>query len=233
MKKDVILKYYQKYKLYIFPTVVALSSLILIIFVIYPQTAKLIANQKVEGDIRSKSNFLEVKAQTLESYDPEDLNKQVNFTLNAYPTEKDFIPALSLLQNLISQSGFSSISTSFGAASVKSANTQSYSIKLDLLGPLSFLQDLLNNIEDSPRLMRISNVEAVGGGDRKVANISLEVEVLYSSAPTEFGSIDSPLPELSQKDQEVIVKLARLGTVVNPLQITPQLGPRGKVNPFE
>ncbi len=234
MKKEEILKLYQNYRLYIFPAVVALSSLILIIFVIYPQIVKLITNQKIEGEITNKSKFLEVKAQTLESYDSTDLSQKVNFVINSYPTDKDFVSALGLLQNLISQTGFKTVSMSLGANSSKSDYGQSYNIKLDVLGPADLLPKLLTNIENSPRLMRVSGVETNVGKDPQGATVSLNVEVLYSPAPKVFGSVDSPLPSLSQKDEEVIVKLARTGsTLTTPQQITPQLGSRGKANPFE
>jgi len=70
--------------------------------------------------------------------------------------------------------------------------------------------------------------------------LSLEIILLFpsikllelSSAPSEFGSVDSPLPELSEKDEEVITKLAKGGTALPAPQVT-VLGPRGKENPFE
>lgn len=234
MNKEAISKYYQQYKLYVFPAIVALSSLILIIFVIYPQTIKLLANQKVQGEITNKSKFLEAKAQTLESYDSSDLNQKVDSVLGAYPAEKDFVSALSLLQNLTAQSGFSATSISLGTGSAKNAGVESYNIKLDILGPIVQLPTLLSNIENSPRLMKVSSVETSIGKDSESATISLNVEVLYSSAPQIPGSIDSPLQELSQQDEEVIAKLARVGSnEIISKPPTTQLGPRGKANPFE
>jgi len=110
IKKEQALKFYLSYKEYVFSAVVVLSSLILIIFVIYPQTSKLLSNRKVEEDVNQRSKFLEAKAQTLESYDQEDLNLKVGKVLSAYPVDKDLVAAVSLLQNFIAQSGFSIIS---------------------------------------------------------------------------------------------------------------------------
>ncbi len=233
MDKETILNLYQKYRLYIFPAVVALSSLILITFVIYPQIIKLITNQKDEGEIINKSKFLEVKAQTLESYDLTDLNRKVSFALNSYPSEKDYVSTLGLLQNIVSQSGFSTTSISLGSNSSKSGNAQSYDIKLDVVGPSTLLSSLLSNIESSSRLMRVNNVDITTGKDPNGASMSLNVGILYSSVPTASGSIDSPLPELSQKDEGIIAKLAQEAVLVNPQQTTTQLGPRGRANPFE
>lgn len=235
MKKETLLIFYRNYKPHVFSAIVAFSSLILIIFVIYPQTAKLITGQKAEREIANKSKFLESKVQALEGYDSEDLNQKVNFALGAYPTEKDFVFEIGLLQNLVSQSGFSITSMTLGSSSQAGTNFQSYSIKLEVIGPQTLLQVLLNNIERSSRLMKVGSIETAIGRDIQQTGISLIIDVYYSSAPTAFGSIDSPLPSLSEKDQEVIAKLAKAGAGAAPanLLLTAPLGPRGKLNPFE
>lgn len=228
MKKDPF-ESYQKYKLYIFPAVVALSSLVLIVFVIYPQIIKLISGHKDEGIIFNKSKFLETKAQTLESLNSADLSRKVNFVLNSYPTEKDFVSVMGLLQSITAQSGFSLVSMSLESGA-SDAKIQSYTIKLDISGSRSLLPILLGNIENSPRLMRISSVETVSGGSLDAATISLAVDVLFSSAPKEFGAVDAVLPELSQQDEEAVARLARGGSQSGQSTLT---GPRGKANPFE
>lgn len=232
MKKEEIQKFYLTYRLYIFPAVVALSSLILIVFIIYPQIINLLKNQTIEKNTLNKSKLLEVKAQTLESYDIEDLNRKVNFALGSYPTDRDSIYALGILQRLVAQLGFNVVTISLGAGGVKNEGTQTYNFKLEVLGPVSKLPVLLSTIENSPRLMRVSGVEVSGASSAQGVHISLGVEMLYAAAPTGFGSIDSPLPDLSEKDEEVMAKLARIG-ISNPQTEASSLGPRGKANPFE
>ena len=68
MKKEDLQKFYLTYRLYIFPVVVAFSCLVLIILVIYPETVKLIINQKTQEEVLNKHKFLEVKAQTLANF---------------------------------------------------------------------------------------------------------------------------------------------------------------------
>jgi len=230
MKKAAILKFYQTYKLYIFPAVVALSNLILIAFVIYPQIIKLIGSHKIAGEIFIRSRVLAVKAQTLADYDPNDLKGKLNFALSAYPTDKDFLYTMGLLQQIAAQLGFSVISMNLGTAPIKSSG-QAYNLKLELLGTTNLLPSLLNKIENSARLMRVSSVEVQTGIETQGAAIILNLDVLYAAPPAGFGTIDSPLPQLSEQDEEVIVKLTRVGAISPP--IPTQLGPRGKVNPFE
>lgn len=228
-----IIKFYQTNKIYLFPIIVGISSLILIIFIIYPQTVALLANQQVEKVVSNNSELLTNKVNALEQYDNIDLNQKVDSALGFYPTDKEVVPVVGLLQNLASKAGFSTISMSLGGISGKSDNkSQSYTIKLELSGPSQLLQSLLSNIENSQRLMRVNSVELTSGSDPRGAEVTLIVEVLYASPPSDLGGVDSPLPQLSQTDQEIINKL----TLIVPSRSTQQistLGTKGKANPFE
>lgn len=230
-------KFYQTYKLYIFPIIVGLSSLILIIFVIYPQTVKLILNQQAQGELTTKTQFLDTKVQALEGYDANVLGNQVNLALGFYPADKEIVPILGLLQNIASESGFSivSISLSGGGVKTQGSKTQSYVVKLEALGSIQALPHFLSTIEGSPRLMRVSSFDVTSANSSKGASIAIDVDVLYSAPPSDLGSIDSPLPELSQKDQEVISKLASLNknSFLSQQEASVSSGLRGKVNPFE
>lgn len=231
MKKDTINKFYSAYKLYIFPAIIILSGLILIIFIIYPQANKFIADQKVEQELLKKSSFLEDKAKILESYDQNDLRVNVGHALAAYPTERDFSNVFGLLQNLTSQSGYSLIAITLGGGSGKSGDSQTFLLKLEVIGSLSSTKNLISTLEDSPRIMRMNSMETTVGIDPNLVSTFLNLDVLYSSIPEVFGSIDSPLPELSQKDEELLARLAKAAPQTQPQTI--QLGPRGKANPFE
>lgn len=233
MNKEPSVNFYQKYKPFIFIGIVAFSSLILIIFVIYPQISKLIANQKIEGEIISKTKFLDDKARALENYDKSDLDRKVALALDSYPPDKDFISAFSLLQNVVSRSGFTIVSINLGSGSLKTANTDSYDLKVDILGPSSLVPVLLNNIESLSRLMRVRSVETVAGIDPQVANITLDVNVLFSPTPPGYGSVDSPIQELSQKDEDVIAKLGKAANSIPATQSATLVAPRGKSNPFQ
>lgn len=232
MKKEQILKFYQNYKIFIFPVVVTLSCLFLIAFIIYPQTVKLISNQQSEGELIIKSEFLENKVLALESYDEKDLSSKVELVLNVYPGEKDLAEAIGLLQELIAQSGFRVNAISLGNTSQKGGKVQSYDVKLEMIGFKNGFPTLLNDLESSPRLIRVSSIDISSSGNSGAINVSLVVEVLYSQIPQSFGAVDSPVPELSQNDEELLIRLASVkGPVISQAQVV--AGPRGKENPFE
>lgn len=232
MKKEILQKFYSQYRLYIFPIVVAISSLILIGFVIYPQISALINSSRKETDVRNKLKVMEAKAQVLENYDEADLARKVDFTLAAYPQEKDFTTTVALLQKLTSESGFNIITLGLGGSRSETLAQQSYNVKLEILGLKTLLTNLVGNIETSSRIMRVSTIEITSTREANVISAVLGIEVLFSSLSASFGSLDSPLPTLSQKEEELITKLAATIALQAPSYAVP-LGPRGKANPFE
>ena len=233
MRKEEIVKFYLAYRLYIFPVIVTLASLILIIFVIYPQIVALFTNQKNVSDLISRSKNLEVKAQELDSIDQQDLSKKVEYALSSYPDNPDFGNVIGLIQNITNKSGFVATSIVIGINGNKGSNAQNYNIRLDVTGPKSLLNILFTNIERSTRLIRISSIEVANSQDQQTVNASLGLDILYSPVPNSFGNIDSPLPKLTDADEQLLSILAKnttpnLSTATNV--ILPQ---RGKSNPFE
>lgn len=231
MKKEDLLKFYDKFKLFIFPAVVALSSFILITLVIFPQSEKLFSNQKKAFEISQKGEILEEKANQLESYSTEDLSAKVNYVLRSYPADKDYINAIGILQNIVTQSGFNIISLTLGSAGLGNEDSQSYGFKLEVLGVTSQLPTLLSNIESSYRLMRVTSLESSAGRDTLLTS-ALNIEVLYSAIPAGFGNADSPLPELSDEEKGILSRLKSVDSAISKEQSASQSA-RGKPNPFE
>lgn len=229
-----IFKFYQSYRFYIFPIIVALSSLFLTMFVIYPQTVKLIEGQKTVGDLTDKTNFLGTKVAALETYDSEDLSRKVKFALQAYPADKDIGNILGLLQQLVAESGFTVTSISLGSGG-KTGSSDSFAVTLEVKGSRILLQSLLNNLDNSPRLIRLSSIE-VSSNQTEAVNASLVVEILYGNLPQSFGTVDSAVTELSQKDEELLSSLER-ATLERTSKTTEGTSaiesPKGKSNPFE
>lgn len=233
MKKETINKFYQTYRLIIFPIVIILSNFILIFFIIYPQTVKLISDNKQEAELKSKHQFLEAKASQLENYSEEDLSRKVRFALYSLPAEADFAFIIGLLQKLTNELGFNILSLNLSQRSDAKAQTQSYVVQLELSGAKTLLSSLINNIENYVRIMRVSNIEiSASSRDLNSLNANLEIEVFFSNVSANLGSIDSPLPEISTKDEQLLEKLAASVPSQEPIRAAP-VGPRGKANPFE
>lgn len=231
MKKEALVKFYSTYKLYIFPSAVAISCLILIIFVIYPQLGKLISNNKMAAELQSKAELLEVKAQTLEGLDESDLFSKLNYALLFFPADKDFTNVLGLLQNITSKSSFGILSFALGTQT-EEKETQGYLVKLEVKGPRFLLPQLLASIENSDRVMRVTSIE-VNLLPGESVDVFLGVNALYLSAPSSFGTTDSPLPTLTQEDKQLIATLAKQGGVLKQPAVSAPTVPLGKSDPFQ
>lgn len=231
MQKEALL-FYQKYRILIFPSIVALSAIILLIFVIYPQAINLLNNQKKSADIIKKSDFLQTKVQALESYDENDLKNKVSVATFSYPVDKDLGIIVGLLQDITSKSGFSITALGLtGGGSSNDTEVQSYGISLELTGSEGLLATLLKNLENSSRLLRVSSIETSISKD-KIMSVNLSIEALYLGAPGDFGSIDSPLPEITSDEQDLLTKLVQIAPVSSQISTSTSTS-RGKSNPFE
>lgn len=230
MNKEKFFRFYQKYRLYIFPVSVAVSSLILIIFIIYPQIAKLIQNSYFQQDLNTRSKFLEVKALDLENYDEADLSRKVGLVLTSFPQEKDFTNVVSLLQRLSANSGFSILSLSLTTVQ-SSSKDQSYGVKIEIVGSKTLLLNLLKSIESSPRIMRISTID-VSAGTRDAVTANVTIEVFFASLP-QGGTLDSPLPQFSDQDEQLISRLATIQPQAPLVIPSSSSAVKGRTDPFE
>lgn len=232
MKKEII-EFYSQYKLYLFPAIIALSSLFLIIFAIYPQTVQLLDGQKTASKLIDKSEFLNIKVAALENYNEADLSKKVGYALSALPAEKDYGNILSLLQQIVLQSGFNITSIGISTTGSKVNNVDSFEVKLGLEGSQTLLQTLLDNLDSSPRLIRIKSIDVSSNQNQQSSDVSLALQILYLALPQDFGNTDSPLPELNQKDEELISTLEKANKTMLGVSEDFSQSPRGKANPFE
>lgn len=234
MKKKNLIEFYSIHKVKIFPAVVVMSSLFLIFFVIYPQVSKLISNQEAMGSLNMKSQLLEKKVTALQGYDNEDLSRKLGIILGALPTDKDYGSILGLLQQLTINSGFNANSISFGKGAGDTAGVSNFEVKLEIKGFKDNFQTLLDNLENSSRLIRVNRIEVTSRQNSPTLESSLGIEALYAGMPNDVGNVDSPLPEFSPKDEEIIQKLAELEqAALTSSSSSAVQSPRGKSNPFE
>lgn len=232
MHKQELVEIYSKYKFFLFPFIVVISSIVLTFFVIYPQAQRLISDQDKLQEISKKTAFLEGKAQKLESIDEDDLKEKLAVVLQTLPVEADFAKALGLIQTLASNYQFVIVNFQTSQPSEKEAlKLANYSVNLNLLGPKALVQRLIDSINENFRLMRIVNMQISFAGKEDETTTVLSVDVFYSQIPSVVGAVDASLPEISTKDEEFISELAKLQPAVET-QAIPE-GLKGKANPFE
>ena len=216
----------QKYKFFIYPLLVVASSIVIILFLIIPQAKVLFTGQGKLNDSQVRLNILEVKVEELESLDKSDLSQKLSLTLTALPTEKDFATLIGIFKNLATTSGMSLTSLHLAGGS---ESQNAFLVKADLIGTTSSIGQLLENIEKSPRVMKVQSVETSSSSIGNIVSAVVTVLVYFEAAPKTLGPIDSALPKLTETDQTILGTLARSGSLIPSGAVSL---PSGKANPF-
>lgn len=231
MKKE-ISQLIIKYKAFLLPFVVGVSSLILIVFVIYPQLTGFFKGQEDLQIAEQKLKKLQVKASDLENLDEDDLKKKLNFALVALPLEKDYATIIGVFQRLTAESGMSLENLQVGGGGAGAdKKTSGYSIKLELLGTKPGLDQLLGKIGQAPQVMKVSGIEVTSF--KTDVNVALTIDVFYLPAPTSLGALDSDLPKITDEEQKLLARLASISPASVPTTTPATLLPRGKPDPFQ
>lgn len=216
-----------KYRVFIYPLLVIASSVVIIMVLIIPQVKVLFMGQGRLSNSEERLSVLEVKAKELEDLDGNDLSQKLSFALAAMPTEKDYASLIGVFKGLTTASGMSLTSIHLAGGS---ENENAFLVKAELIGAKTVLGRLLENIEKSPRVMKVQSVETTSSGSGDTIFVMITVKAYFESAPQTLGPIDSALPKLTDTDQVVLGTLVRSGSTVNT---GPILLPSGKSNPFE
>ena len=215
-----------QYKLFIYPLVVVVASVVLIVFLILPQLKGLFLGQGNLNEAQGRLNVLSVKATELESLNANDLSQKLEVALAALPTDKDFSALIGIFKGLAASYGMNLTSHHLGGG----VHQYGFTVKADMIGSATSLGNLLSCIETSPRVMRVQSMETTSSGLGNTIFTTLTVLVYFSPSPKTLGSVDSALPNLSDDDQHVLATLARtnVGAINQPTSL-----PSGKSNPFE
>lgn len=227
---DQIKSLYPKLKLYILPLAVVFSSLVILILVIVPQLLGYFQDRNQSAKIAYRYGVLQAKAQDLQAIDEVDYQKKLQLALIALPDQKQVPQALVVLQSLLSTSGLSLSDIKY-SSSVSTTSTQSVQLTMTVAGPITQVRSFLINLKNSPRVFRVETIDSqsIRGGAAVEAEIRLTT--FYELPPKDLGSIDNPVPKLSQQDIDLLNQLAQ-----NPQgnqAITGASVPLGKADPFK
>ncbi len=222
--------FYAKYKIIVYPVVLGIASLMVIIFIIFPQLGVLLSSQDTINKSAERLKILEVKAEDLKVVDESGINKKLQTAILALPEDKDFTTVISLIRILVAQSGMELTSLQLGQLQGGVSNLNGFSVKMEVKGLMQTFSNLLKIVDNSSRVMRISSIE-VNVVSGNTATATLGVDVYYSPFPKDLGNIEVSLPRLNQEEENLLANIAK--SQIASLSGTPALLPRGKVNPFE
>lgn len=231
MNKQSLMNFYIKYRLVIYPAVVAFSSLILIIFVIYPQLKDFFDGKNKISKERERIVNLEAKASDLEKVNQVEVEKSLKNALVALPQNQDFTSLVGIFQKLGAGSGITLVSLQLGSSQVQVPGASGFSVKLEVEGSSLALANLLKNIDQASRSMKVESVEVskTQGGN---LTGSVLVDVFYAPVPTQLGNLEQEAPKLSAEEEKILQELS-ISIPTLSTESSLSLPARGKPNPFE
>lgn len=238
MKRKAVVNFYIKYKLVIYPFAVGLASIALILLVIIPQLRSYFSSKEDRQVTLNRLKILESKAVELESISDKDLTRRLQSATLALPSEKDYTTIIGLLQKMSAETGVSlqSVILDTGGSKDTGGGVSSFSVKIECSSSKFGFDEFLKKIDGSYAVLKIGSLSTDIAIDDSIA-ASLVLDVYYSPAPKILGSVDSPLPKLTEEEEALAQELSAnfvtapvtSGVSGQPVNILP----RGKVNPFE
>lgn len=232
MSKEV-LKLYEQYRFIIFPVLTAMVGLVLITLIVVPQTLSFVSNQEALKKSLENLSFLEQKAATLGVLNGDDLKKSTEIMVTVLPDDKDYSRILGQVQSITQANGFSIASFQVGTPFTDtSTGALGFSIKVEVVGQKENFRNLLNGIENSNQVLKLSGIEISDQSDLARLESVLSIDAYYAPLPKAIGSLQSPLPELTSDDIDILTKYSKLVST-RTSTATFSASPKGKLNPFE
>lgn len=235
MNTKEVLNLLQKYQNYVIVAASIFISLVLLIIVVIPQLILTFQTAHELTQTKNQIQFLNSKAQFLSNIDTNVYNQDINIVGTVLPEEVDIPAAVSQIQNLISESRLQLVSiNSVNNTSTSQSNSDgsnSYDIKLELLGDAASLKQFINSLNTAPQIMKLAGLDLTGSrGGLTDSNVTIRIYYLPPVKTTE--DIMQPLNSLTQDDVVLLTKLQN-NVQSNPFVGSNSTGARGKADPFQ
>jgi hypothetical protein len=245
----------EKFKTYLVPVVSLVAVVVLVPLVVMPQLDQIAADSKIINKNGERLKTLEKKAKDLEaqSQNQDELNSKLQIAEKALPVNKAIAPLIlgvqqiainnSLAVNKVklqpgkvatgSAEKLTPAATTATSEDLNFKSTDSEIIfEMGLHGSFESLQGFLQVLEKGRRLLIFKSFQSQTVGDGNY-NVQIFLVAPFSPLPQlTKDQIASELPQISDKDEELLEKLSSAGFGdVTTTTITP--GPTGVANPFQ
>ncbi|MGB9637521.1 MAG: hypothetical protein ACPLY7_01850 [Microgenomates group bacterium] len=233
-------------KNFLFP-ILAISLIVLLTFVLLiPKVKQILQIKKEIVGQREQITKLSQKLNTLQSLSEPELFDASNLLLEALPAQKDFYKVLALTKKVFNDNSAQLLSFDFapGKISSNSAGTKEgreigeMRLKAVFSASYESFNNLLQTLAKVLPLMEIDSVKfssmnASTSGTLLNLEGALSMRTYFAPLPKTMGSVDAPLPVVSNKDKQLLEELKtyqRYQPEATGNETVPEVV--GKENPF-
>ena len=148
----------------------------------------------------------------LENIDELSTQEDLKVVFEILPIEQGVPQAMTILQDMVAKSGLELKSTTFGSggSSKQASGEDNFKFNIAVSGQINLLRDFLMKIQNSPRIFQVESIGVQFQKTEGVVEADIPLSVFYQSASGDMGSMNQPLPKLSDKDKELLKKLSQI-----------------------
>ena len=217
----------------------------------WPKLSETLQIKNSNSELTQNADSLKQKAGILSRLDQAELEKQVVASEQLLPSDKNVFLLISQIERAAASSGVllnrvestpGLLDTASGGASANPAAPSagapteiapSIKVSVSLTSGYSSLLSFLNNVLVIPRAVSITDLSvssATSEGSSQL-KVSLSIVAYFKQLPTDLGSIEAPVAELTQSEKERLKKIIDTGLATAPSVSVPQV-PVGRADIF-
>lgn len=212
----------KRYRFVLLPLAACLIIVVTTIVFASPKLKTIAEIKQRLPEEKEKLSRLTKKAAQLESLDERELEKKVTMSEKALPSKKTVSGILSVFSSLAEETDVFFVDFEVSPGKFLPGEFEVVLFEATFKGPREEVKTLLE------KMRQVLPVVKVVGFEIKGEEATLSVESYFSPLPESLGKIDTPLPEISQKEEKIYQKIAQFKIIEKELPSVPG----GKENPF-
>lgn len=222
-------------------------SIIILLLVVWPKLSEALRLRVSNEQLATQAESLSLKAQTLSTLDEVVLHSQLGFSEQILPSDKAVFAFVSQVELAAARSGVllskvdvapGSLTGDSGDATPKAGETADPAPKIQVKTSLtSDYRSLLNFLVSMYSVSRVIGIRdftisSGASGEQGAAALrsSLVIDAYWKTLPTQLGSIESPVENLTEEEEEIL-KRAKAAEISSPPAVVPTV-PIGRPDLF-
>jgi len=218
------------------PVVSVLVSFAVLLMIVWPKFSEALQIKKSNTEFVQKADSLKQKAVILASLDKAELEEQVVAAQQLLPSDKNVFLLISQIEKAAAGSGVllnrvettpgsvgavsagQSASPAPSGAGVQTEIAPSVKVSVSLTSGYSSLLQFLNNTLTLPRVISISDLSISASSSEGSAQLKASMSIIayYKQLPTDLGSIEAPISELSGSEKAKLKQIIDTGLASTP-----------------
>ncbi len=223
----------KQYQLFLMPAVATSASIILVIFILFPQVQKVLSGLSENQLLKQRITVLEQKAVALSSINITAFNQSLKKAFLALPPDRDIPTSVTQVQILASNNGLQIINMTVSGNDAVSTQINNYQIRLEVSGDIASVKNFINDLAKAPRVMSVASLSVTSSKSSSIFNIGILLQSYYQGDQATLGGLDQPITELTIKEQQILSQLDEAVKLIPLTQVDNLPAPQGKLNPFE